>query len=332
MTAREFTSSELVERTIHRRAFEAVIWGMPVVNFDLMYQAAAQLKATFNQIVYWSRLPDWKNQTLTPNPDSVYLMPFYNTKDVGPIVVEIPPADDGTIVGSLMDCWQVPLEDVGPAGVDQGKGGRYLILPPDYKEEPPDGFLALASDTFQGYGLLRSILKRSTDKDVAQAVAYAKRIKVYPLSEASNPPATVFVDAIGMLFDSTIRYDLPFFRSLNRMVQYEPWQTRDKVMIDLLKSIGIEKGKPFNPDSKTQGLLRNAILEAHSYMDLRYEEVFQPPFMKEQIGRCQLPRNSSLGSNHSIPSTIAIPSMPEGYCFPMFFSAPSIWERASFIS
>src|SRR5215831_1485112 len=32
-------------------------------------------------------------------------MPFYNTKDVGPVVVEIPAADEGTIVGSLMDCW-----------------------------------------------------------------------------------------------------------------------------------------------------------------------------------------------------------------------------------
>ena len=48
-----------------------------------------------NQIVYWSRLPDWKNQTLTPNPDAIYLMPFFDTKDAGPIVMEIPPAGDG---------------------------------------------------------------------------------------------------------------------------------------------------------------------------------------------------------------------------------------------
>ena len=35
----------------------------------------------------------WKNQTLTPNPDTIYLNPFYNTKDVGPMVLEIPPAE-----------------------------------------------------------------------------------------------------------------------------------------------------------------------------------------------------------------------------------------------
>ena len=84
---------------------------------------------------------DWKNQTLTPNPDVIYLKPFFNTKDVGPIVLEIPPADEGSITGTIMDCWQAALEDVGPAGVDKGKGGRYLILPPDYKGTTPNGFM-----------------------------------------------------------------------------------------------------------------------------------------------------------------------------------------------
>ena len=76
-----WTSDELKRRAVQRRAVEAVIWGMPAVNTDLMYQALVQLKGGFNQIVYWSGLPSWKNQTLTPNPDSIYLMPFHNTKD-----------------------------------------------------------------------------------------------------------------------------------------------------------------------------------------------------------------------------------------------------------
>jgi hypothetical protein len=85
MATTTFTSADLAERTIRRRAVEAAIWGMPIVNFDLMYQAMARINGTFNQIVYWSRLSDWKNQTLTPNPDSIYLMPFIDTKEVGPV-------------------------------------------------------------------------------------------------------------------------------------------------------------------------------------------------------------------------------------------------------
>ena len=83
-------------------------------------------------------------------------------------------------------------------------------------------------------------------------LAYGKQVKVYPLSPAANPPATVFVDAIDVVYDNTIPYDLRFFQSLDRMIQLEPWLERDRAMIDMLKSIGIEKGKPFDPDERTR--------------------------------------------------------------------------------
>src|SRR6476659_6910389 len=255
--AHSYSSDDLARRTIERRAVEAVIWGMPAVNYDLMYQEMLRLGGRPNQIVYWSGLLDWRNQTLTPNPDVIYLMAFFNTKG-GPVVIEVPPAGEGVINGSIMDPWQAALEDVGPAGVDKGAGGRYLILPPDYKERVPDGYIALPSENYQGYALLRSILRSGSDADVAKAVAYAKRIKLYPLSQVANPPATTFVDAIDVVYDSTIPYDLRFFQSLDRVVQMEPWLPRDKLMIDMLKSIGIEKGQPFNPDAKTQEILKSA--------------------------------------------------------------------------
>ena len=85
------SSEDLTRRAIERHGIEAINWGMPAVNFDLMLQAMiGSAKGKPNQIVYWSRLPDWKIQTLTPNPDVIYLKPFFNTKDVGPMVLEIP--------------------------------------------------------------------------------------------------------------------------------------------------------------------------------------------------------------------------------------------------
>ena len=81
-----YTPAQLRERTLHRRAIEAAIWGIPAVNYDAMYQAVVRdAKGASNQIVYWSRLLDWKNQTLTPNPDAIYMMPFYDTTH-GPAV------------------------------------------------------------------------------------------------------------------------------------------------------------------------------------------------------------------------------------------------------
>jgi hypothetical protein len=76
--------------------------------------------------------------------------------------------------------------------------------------------------TYQGYALLRSILQSGSDADVAKAVAYARRIQLNPLSQAAKPPATTFVDAIDVVYDSTIPYDLRFFQSLDRIVQVEP--------------------------------------------------------------------------------------------------------------
>src|SRR5690242_12271408 len=93
--------SAVAERMLMRRAVEAIVWAMPAVNYDRMLQAALRVaKADFNQIIYWSRLPDWKIQTLTPNTDAIYFSPFINTKEVGPVVLEIPPADGGSITGT----------------------------------------------------------------------------------------------------------------------------------------------------------------------------------------------------------------------------------------
>ncbi len=266
--------AKIQQHVLQHRALEAVIWGMPAVNRDLMYQAMLrETKGRDNQLLYWSKLLDWKNQTLTPNTDVIYLTPYFDTKDVGPVVMEIPPAQGGAIVGTIMDAWQTPLEDVGPAGVDKGKGGKYLILPPGYTDKLPDGYIALPSQTYKGYALLRSIRQSGSEADLVKAVEYGKQIKIYPLSQAANPPATTYVDAAGVLYDATIPYDILFFESLNRVIQHEPWLERDRRMIDTLRSLGIEKGKPFSPDAAMTTAFNEAGKKAHAYMEGKYYEL-----------------------------------------------------------
>lgn len=272
-------SAQETPAALGRRAIEAVIWGMPAVNAQLMFDAAKRNGSDYNQIVYWSRPLTWKNQTLTPNPNTIYVFPVFNTKDAGPMVLEIPPVDqENSITGSVDDGWQTAIADVGPAGTDQGKGGKYLILPPGYKDNVPDGFISLPSSTFSGFALLRSNLKGDSEADIASAVAYGKRIKFYPLSQAGNAPQTRFLDAIDQVFDSTITYDLRFYEALDRFVQREPWLDRDRVMIDFLRTVGIEKGKPFSPGEQAKQVLGGAVRDAHAWLDHEYEGVFTPPF------------------------------------------------------
>lgn len=317
-----FIPANITELIIYSRAIEAVNWGMPVVNYELMYQAGKNIGADFNEIVYWSGLPDWKNQTLTPNPDVIYLMPFYNTKDVGPVLLEIPPADDGAIAGSIMDCWQNALEDVGPAGVDKGKGGKYLIVPPDYKERIPQGYIELQSDTYQGYALLRSVLNSGSEEDIAKAISYAKRIKLYPLTQAAQPPQTKLVDAIDSVFDATITYDLRFFQSLDRMVQNDVWLTRDKVMIDMLRSVGIAKGKPFNPDSRTKEILDAAAKDAQTLIDSRYDAVFASPYFENTYWAIPIQRELALAMPTFYADPDSYPIETRGVTYSYAFFSP----------
>jgi hypothetical protein len=162
--AQNLSADDLNHRLIHHRAVEAIIWGMPAVNYDLMLQAMLnKTEGKINQFIYWSRPSDWKNQTLTPNPDAIYFMTFFNTKDAGPVVIEVPPADGGSLAANIDDVWQAALEDAGPAGADEGKGGKYLILPPDYHGNAPAGYFVLPSQTYGGFALLRSNLPGRTE-------------------------------------------------------------------------------------------------------------------------------------------------------------------------
>jgi hypothetical protein len=322
-SAQNFSAEDLARRTVHRRAIETVVWGMPAVNFDLLWQAMAQAKGSWNQVVFWSRLPDWKNQTLTPNPDVIYLMPFFDTKDAGPMVMEIPPAGpEGSITGSIDDGWQTALEDVGPAGVDKGNGGKYLILPPGYKDGTPKGYVALRSPTYRSYALLRSNLASGSDADVAKAAAYGKRVKIYPLSQAKSPPPTTFTDAIDVVYDSTIPYDLRFFQALDRFVQYEPWIERDRAMIGMLKSVGIEKGKKFDPDQAAQATLKDAISEAHAWLDNRYEGIFTTSFNEGAQWVLPVVPGVTEGTMTNFSNPDAYPVEGRGVAYSMaFFSA-----------
>src|SRR5215831_11633186 len=187
--AQNLLHEELANRAIYRRAVEAVIWGMPAVNYDLMLQQMlTKTSGKVGQVIYWGRPLDAKNQTLTPNPDAIYFMVFFNTEG-GPVVLDLPPADaSGSFNANIVNVWQMPLEDAGLLGADHGQGGKFVVLPPGYKDKLPDGYIPLQSDTFGGYMLLRSNLKSHGAADVAASVAYGRKMKVYPLAQAANPP------------------------------------------------------------------------------------------------------------------------------------------------
>ena len=256
-------NDDLLQRTIERRSVEAVIWGMPIVSMGAMRQAFFRdARAEYGDIVYWSKPSDWRFQTTTPNASTRYVYFNFNTKDA-PVVLDVPPTIGAGLFGSLLDAWQTPLMDVGPEGEDQGRGGKYLLLPPDFKGEAPPNYVVVRSETYNGYALLRAIPASSSPSDVGKAIELVKKLRIYPLAMASNPPEQRHIDMADKLFDGIVPYDDTFFDGLTRMLNEEPVQTRDLVAMAQLRSLGIDKGQPFNPDDQTRGILKKAVDEAH---------------------------------------------------------------------
>jgi hypothetical protein len=266
--AESMSSEEMAKRTLERRAVEAAIWGMPIVSVDAMRQAFFRdAGAKYGDIVYLSKPADWRLQITTPNASSLYVYFNYNLKD-GPMVLEFPAAVGAGLFGSILDAWQAPLTDVGPAGEDHGKGGKYLIVPPNFEGELPAGYLAVGSATYNGYAAFRAIPKTQSEEDKAKAIGLVKQLRFYPLSQAANPPPQRHIDMAGKMFDGIARLDDTFYDSLAKMVNEEPVQMRDLVTMGQLKSLGIEKGKEFKPDAATREILKKAIAEAHAgFMD-----------------------------------------------------------------
>jgi hypothetical protein len=258
------TSEELASRTVDRRAVDAAIWGIPIVSLDAMRQAYFRdAKAKYNDIIWWPKGSGWKNQSLTVNTSVRYMYFFCNTRDDEPVVVELPPAAAGaSFFGTIEDAWFLPLVDIG----SEGKGGKYLVLPPDYAGDVPAGYIPVRPKTYNTMTLLRSIVASDSADDVRAGDALVRQVKVYPLSKADNAPAQRFVDMTDIMYDGLVKYDETFYSSLARMLNEEPVQPRDLEMMGMLLPLGIEKGKEFKPDAATLAQLKRAIVEAQAWL------------------------------------------------------------------
>jgi hypothetical protein len=160
------------------------------------------------------------------------------------------------VLGPIDDAWFRWVTDVGFTGPDKGKGGKYLLLPPGYKGEVPEGYFVARSRTFGNLMFFRTFLKDGDPKPGVDSVK--KNLRVYPLSQAANPPETKFVNISGKAFNTIGPGDYSLFELLNRVIQNEPSGAVDPDTLGLFAAIGIEKGKPFAPDARLKKILMDA--------------------------------------------------------------------------
>src|SRR5262245_43109027 len=247
----------LDDQVAYQRAFEAVVWSQPAVAvYGIRHGMLEGLGMKDNEVLAMSRPLMARHEVLTGNNTLPYIVANADLSN-GPVVLEVPAATTrGALYGQIVDAWQDAVADVGPSGFDHGKGGKYLILPPNHEGAAPDGYIVVPSSTYRIQFAFRSIkLARATDAD---AHAYAQTLRMYQLSEAASPKPTRFVDAFDQRWSTLPFYDARYFDDLHAIVSVEPVKTRDKVMMGMLASIGIEPGKPFNPSPHLKEILTRA--------------------------------------------------------------------------
>jgi hypothetical protein len=190
---------------------------------------------------------------LTYNTESIYSTAFTDLKNDGPTVVETPP----NVLGMVDDGWMRFITDIGNAGPDKGKGGKYLLLPPGYEGDIPEGYFVFECPTYRNWVMCRGFVQNTGTGD--DAIAYYKEnFKIYPLATGPVEDAK-YVTLSFKGGNTTHPRDLSYFDLLNKIVQYEPSSAFTAYELGLLKSIGIEKGKEFAPDERMKKCLIEGI-------------------------------------------------------------------------
>jgi len=268
--------ADVHDRMIYHRAIDAAVWAMPLMNFKFYRDALIDAGVGPGDVGYFSKIQDWKFQTATPNNTTPYIVTWWTIKD-GPIVVDMPPSAEGVgIFGTLMDAWQRPLDDAGAAGRDKGRGAKYLIVPPGYQGALLPNAYVYEQRTHQGFAILRAIIPDASPENLAKATAFVKKMRIYPLAKADNPPKMKFVDLYGKLLEMTPVLDGTIYREIHEMIQEEVVEEQNLAMMGLLARIGIEKGEAFEPDAKLQAMFDKAGPEALQYMIEQYHRVLNP--------------------------------------------------------
>ncbi len=211
----------------------------------------------------------------TPNSDTRYAGLAIDLTE-GPMVIEVPP---GPIMSVVNDMNQLYVMDIGLPGPDKGKGGKHIILPPNYTGNIPVGYYSAKSTTNKVLVLVRAIPLQGGSE---AAEALIKSVKVYPLNNTANwaTPTWVDLNKPGLDFTPVGWEDnLQYWQKLYHLINTEPSNPDYRTMYGELAELGIEKGKPFNPDARMKAILEkaaqtgNAIMRVQSFADRRPDKI-----------------------------------------------------------
>jgi hypothetical protein len=244
------TVERLYEAMDFQRAVQAYLWAIPTVGFAQWREQHQEVfGAQDGDVVYYSSYQD-KLGILAPNATTPYLVGFYNLERSGPLVIDYPA---GPTVGGIADSWQRTISDLGLHGPDKGNGGKYLVLGPGQSVDDTAGYVVVQSTTNNIVHAMRIL---STDAEDAEDQRESYRVYSHSVRQDSPRPRVITPD--GRQWSGEQPSGSAYWELVSKMLDEEPVHERDRMIVAMLRPLGIEKGAPFNPDEHQLEILTEA--------------------------------------------------------------------------
>ncbi|GJG95310.1 DUF1254 domain-containing protein [Cupriavidus pauculus] len=244
-----------------QRAMTAYRFWYPTVSVEGIFNGNRELGIKDGEA--WGMAAAGPRQVgFTLNSDTPYGSAVIDLSQ-GPVVIELPP---GPYIGLVNDHNQGWVQDLGLPGPDAAKGGKHLVVPSGWKGQIPKGYHVGTSPSIKNLFAVRAL---PVGGDVPRALNALRAVKIYTLSSAAKPSVLRVTDTSEQRMDSSsLRWEdnLQFWQVLQKIINDEKIVPQFLPMYGLLAELGIEKGKPFNPDARMKDILERAAKAARDQM------------------------------------------------------------------
>jgi hypothetical protein len=238
------TVEKLYDERDFQRACQAYLWSIPAVSFTAWQRGINGLGASNGQIVAILSL-EARRGILTANATTPYYLGFADLS-AGPLIIVMPPRG---VQGGISDAWQRTIRGTESPGT-------YLVAAPGQKV-PADvaGYSVRQSPNFNIF-----LGARLTDADPAKAKEALEQLQMYPYAQRGTPPKAEILDAGTKEWSGLPPRGMEYWERLDDVIQREPLEPQDTYFHAMLRPLGLEKGKPFKPDTRQTKILTEAAL------------------------------------------------------------------------
>jgi hypothetical protein len=153
------------------------------------------------------------------------------------------------VQGGISDAWQRTIPGTESPGT-------YLVLAPGQKA--PDNVADYTVRESLTFNIFLGL--RLTDADPDRAKEALAQLQMYPYAQRGNPPKLDILDAGTKAWSGLPPRGMEYWQRVNDVIQTESVEPRDIFFHAMLRPLGLEKGKPFEPDARQTKILTDAVL------------------------------------------------------------------------